>query len=77
MKWGIRTPRRKLHEGKLFDLVADPREQHDLAGQRPDLVAELTREAAEIVSRRPPLPVRPHTPDDQTRKDLRALGYLR
>lgn len=31
----------------LADLVADPGEQHDLAGQHPDLVADLTRRHAD------------------------------
>jgi arylsulfatase A-like enzyme len=69
----------------LFDLAADPREERNLAAERPDLLAELRlladarseadrRLAAELESLEAIERERPLTPEELER--LRALGYV-
>jgi len=62
---------------QLFDLSTDPYEEHDLAGEMPDLVAELSKQLDTIVTQTTP------SGSSQTRdlepaeiERLRALGYL-
>ncbi|HEY8019700.1 MAG TPA: sulfatase [Thermoanaerobaculia bacterium] len=62
----------------LFDLRADPGERRDLAGAQPRLAATLRgllqRELASAADR---ARSRALELDDRTKRDLRALGYLR
>lgn len=62
-KHGWRTPEWKLIRAlepdfhfkppvELYNLVTDPRENHDLAGERPDVVDALTRRMEEHIARR-------------------------
>jgi arylsulfatase A-like enzyme len=62
----------------LYDLGADPGEEHDLATARPELVAELTSVLARrIAERQPPDPGAPGgTLPPAVAERLRALGYL-
>jgi arylsulfatase A-like enzyme len=86
----VRTPEHKLilSEGNqrffpdgpaLYDLRADPREERSLAGR--GLAAE--RELGELLRRwlaarrRPPAEARPRALDEEERRRLEALGYLR
>ena len=46
-RWAISGPRFKLIGEELYDLAADPYEQTDLAGQRPEVVATMRREFVE------------------------------
>jgi arylsulfatase A-like enzyme len=65
---------------RLFDLVADPGEAHDLAAERPELVRELAGRMQAEESRAAGLCARfggasAVQVDDATREQLRALGY--
>ena len=59
---------------RLYDLATDPREEHDLAAERPELVHELASELARLLERRvaagaaAPL-------DEHDLEKLRELGY--
>ena len=66
-------PKRKL---ELFDHSTDPTEQHNLANERPDWVAELEQQLEEHL-RQTPLwgPPEEVEIDEMSRKLLRALGY--
>jgi arylsulfatase A-like enzyme/lipopolysaccharide biosynthesis regulator YciM len=64
---------------ELFDLSADPRQQHDLASERPSTVARLSSELAEITGRYSARDIddkRPETVDPETQARLAALGYI-
>jgi len=67
------------HEGspsQLFDLAADPREEHDLAAARPEIVAEMERTFAELLrsaERVAPLSERTVSPEEEAR--LKSMGY--
>jgi choline-sulfatase len=57
---------------ELYDTVADPHEEHDLAGSDPATVSRLARE----LSRFPTGSAKPSPVDDETRRRLSSLGYL-
>ena len=62
---------------QLHDMAADPGQTDDLAGQRPEQVELLTGildrfAPGEWSEGRPPVEL-----DDETREQLRALGYVR
>ncbi len=62
---------------EVYDLVADPLETRDIAGERPD----LSRELMESLSRFLLLPARRNSVadpavDDETRDIFESLGYL-
>ena len=63
---------------KLFDRSKDPREQHDVAGQHPDVVKELQSLIASRIAESRQLVAAPGRPADieDLREELRALGYL-
>jgi arylsulfatase A-like enzyme len=70
----IEYPREDRRE--LFDLVADPDERTDLAGERPEVVSRLSswgaaRAAAADASDSSAVEL-----DEETREALRALGYV-
>ncbi len=59
---------------ELFDLAADPREERDLAAERPDAVERLRRAIRAMRERaRPPSAA---TLDSASEERLRALGYV-
>lgn len=65
---------------ELYDLLEDPGERHDLAAQKPALVAALRNRLEEMESRTraadreyaPPVPI-----SKEQAEELRALGYVR
>jgi len=64
---------------ELYDLAADPLERVDLAGERPDAVAELLRrlEGIENGARRYPRTTRlPPPPSEALLEHLRGIGYV-
>jgi arylsulfatase A-like enzyme len=74
----IRTAEWKLFGRKLFDLVHDATEQRDVAAAHPEVVDALSsRLRAGFRAERPPRPPEDGAQlDDQTRAELRALGYV-
>ena len=63
---------------QLFDWVDDPEERHDLAAERPILagrLARLLREQLEL-SGRGAAPAPEVEVDEETRRRLRAMGYI-
>ncbi|HSL17811.1 MAG TPA: sulfatase-like hydrolase/transferase [Methylomirabilota bacterium] len=89
-RWKYRLERPSDPSGettqRLFDIVADPMETDDLAARHPEIVAELrTRyeEFARSLADRTaspgdgePGPTAPHQIDEETRRQLEALGYV-
>jgi arylsulfatase len=64
---------------ELYDLAADRGEQEDLAGQLPEIVAELQAELERIERSAPVYPRRtrlPSPPSEAMLEHLRGLGYL-
>jgi tetratricopeptide (TPR) repeat protein len=62
---------------ELYDLAADPHELHNLAAARPDQAAALRARLADFLARNsPPGGSRTLPVDDETRRQLQALGYL-
>jgi arylsulfatase A-like enzyme len=66
---------------RLYELAADPREEHDLAAAQPERVAELRARLAAWEAAHPRQAARgggDTAPplDDETRRRLEALGYL-
>jgi arylsulfatase A-like enzyme len=79
-RWALRAGRWALHSGpdgsQLFDTEADPHELVDLAAERPELVDRLHRLFEETVGARD-APPPPDTPlDEETLRELRAMGYV-
>ncbi len=66
----IRAPR-----PELYDLVADAQEAHDLAAQRPEVVAELDAALDAFLRGARPV-VSTLAPDSEMRGRLEALGYV-
>lgn len=69
-------------DGRLYDLVADPGELHDIADERPDDLLRMRQLAEawdEELARYRELVVQPGGVEltDEERRRLRALGYLR
>jgi arylsulfatase A-like enzyme len=60
----------------LFDLLEDPREQHDLAGSRPELLEEHRREVMDLQRRLGGVTRGERALSDDDRRRLDALGYL-
>jgi arylsulfatase A-like enzyme len=64
---------------ELYDLAEDPGERHDLSGANPELAAEMRRFAAEALESCRAHAVRSTEqadPDEETLRNLRALGYI-
>ena len=68
------TPAAKKVE--LYDLVADPRERHDLAPARPPELAELQGLMRKWRAGLRPIEAGDTALDDETTEELKALGYL-
>ena len=62
---------------RLYDMLADPAEQHDLAAARPDIVQALRRGHLEFLAQhaRPALAGIRRESDDGSLRALRGLGY--
>jgi tetratricopeptide (TPR) repeat protein len=61
---------------ELYDLVADPGEQKNLAAAQPDRLASLRGELRRVESTTPPRGPSPVQPDPAVAEALRSLGYL-
>ena len=61
---------------ELFDLARDPRELHNLAGLRPDVVQPLYADLRRWQEGQRTRLAAPAAPDAQARERLRALGYV-
>ena len=55
----IRKGKYKLMGDMLFDILADPAEQNDIAAQHPKVVKRLTRRLKKVGAERPPLGDKP------------------
>ncbi|MGH9464750.1 MAG: sulfatase [Thermoanaerobaculia bacterium] len=89
---GLRTRRWKLilsyprgredraaYEVELYDLLQDPAEQQNLAGERPDLVARLRTRLETLRRSGEAVPFEAEVPadiDPALRQELEALGYV-
>jgi hypothetical protein len=61
----------------LFDLRADPGENHDLSAERPEVVKAMTRVLDHWSANQSALsPVPVEELDPETRRQLEALGYI-
>lgn len=65
---------------RLYDLEADPTEQHDVAAEHPEIVQQmmgvLQQRLAENARRNPGAAGQQRPIDEETRRQLRALGYV-
>lgn len=76
--WSIRDGRWKLYNGRLYDLAADPGETRDVSASRPDIRALFRRRALRLLP--PPAALgasEPANVGEETRKRLKALGYVK
>jgi len=62
---------------ELYDLALDPEEQRNIADSRPDLAGLLIRKIDEIVRAVPEKKTKKLEMDEDLKKHLRALGYIR
>jgi arylsulfatase A-like enzyme len=76
--WPHKLVLRTTGERELFDLANDPGELSDLAGERPELVEELTAKLREAAARSPAQYSRDSRAElrPDTAEALRALGYI-
>lgn len=74
---GVRFARLKLHDDRLYDLEADPRELTDLSARRPDWRARAEELLRRELARHPAAQGVPVTPDEREERLLKSLGYLR
>lgn len=72
----IAARRYKYYDGQLYDLEADPGEQHDLAERHPELVERMERRLAARVAAERAVQGEAIELDAETEKQLRALGYI-
>jgi arylsulfatase A-like enzyme len=72
----IRTERWKLYDGRLFDLVADPGEEHDVSDRYPTVRDTMEKLLVETLSTGNVLEAEEATPSDEILRELRALGYV-
>jgi arylsulfatase A-like enzyme len=83
-RYSVQTDRFKLVSSRvpeakrLFDLRADPLEDHDVAAEHPDEVRHLSALLDAYLAGAEPVPPpgAPVAPDEATRQRLEALGYL-
>ena len=67
-------PMRKGRE-ELYDLSADPAETHDLAKERPEVLAELRKLRKTLWGRKSTYQAKKAPIDANTKEMLRSLGY--
>lgn len=72
----IRTPEWKLIQSKLYDLVRDPAERHDVSEREAQVAHQLASRKGELKRSRPRPARRPAQADAELQERLRALGYL-
>jgi arylsulfatase A-like enzyme len=83
VRWGLRGPSTKIiwtpadDRWELFNLSEDPEEAHDLARTASEKLERWQRRLADSLHSLPPPPSGSSPPlDDETREQLRALGYV-
>ena len=75
--WSVMTPKWKLYNAKLFDLLNDPGELTDVAKTHEDLKTSLQKYALKYLKRKSKkFPVKKVVLDDELREKLKSLGYL-
>lgn len=72
----VRSPGGPATASLLFDLRQDPGERRDLADQRPEATVALAKLLDAELGRRPEVAGEPMQLDDESVRELRALGYL-
>ena len=60
----------------LYDVLNDPAESNNIAGQQPEALARLKQRLIEEVEAKEPTALRDMNASDRTSEQLRALGYL-
>jgi hypothetical protein len=65
-------------KAELYDLQADPEEQHNLVGEQSAVAAVLKEKLSQMLAQHAPLPKRAQSPElsPETTEKLRALGYM-
>ena len=63
-------------EHALYDVLNDPAESNNIAGQQPEALARLKQRLIEEVEAKEPTALRDMNASDRTSEQLRALGYL-
>lgn len=72
----IRTERWKLYDGRLYDLVADPKELEDVSARYPTVRRAMESLLVELVSSGGVLDSQQVDPSEEVLRQLRALGYV-
>jgi arylsulfatase A-like enzyme len=76
--WSIMNERWKLYDSRLYDLAADPGETTDVSRAHPEVKLSLRRRALRFLEIPSYRPVRTKAKlDEETKKRLRGLGYVR
>jgi arylsulfatase A-like enzyme len=62
---------------ELYDLALDPHEQRNIADERPELAGQMIRKIDEITKDVPKKKTKKLEMDEELKKQLKALGYIR
>ena len=62
---------------ELYDLGLDPEEQQNVADERPELASQMVQKINDILRAAPEKKTRKLEMDEELKKQLKALGYIR
>jgi hypothetical protein len=62
---------------EIYELAQDPGEQHNIANQRAELANSLIEKINHIYQDAKKRNIKKHEIDEELRKQLKALGYIR